>query len=55
MECLFFGCESLKTIKGINDLNTNKVINMNDIFYGCSSLLNVDTCKFKDIKQIKNF
>ena len=38
MTATFFGCKKLKTIKGLEKFNTGKVVNMNYVFYGCSSL-----------------
>ena len=32
MECLFNGCRKLKEIKGLNNFNTNNIINMLAMF-----------------------
>ena len=38
MRCMFFGCSSLKELN-LNNLNTNNVTNMSDMFFGCSDEL----------------
>ena len=35
---MFFYCSSLIYLKNISNINTNKVNNMSNLFYGCSSL-----------------
>ena len=41
----FFGLSDLKNIENMNNLDTSNVTNMADMFYGCSSLSNIDlTC-----------
>ena len=54
MEKMFFGCEKLKQIKGINNLNTSNVTNMSSMFDGCCELeyldlSNLDTSKVDDM------
>ncbi|WP_155950179.1 leucine-rich repeat protein, partial [Prevotella sp. P6B4] len=43
----FFGCNNLATITGIENLNTDNVIKMNDMFTSCSSLKSLDLSGFK--------
>ena len=43
---MFRDCKSLKEIKGLNNLNTNKGINFDYMFYGCSSLTSLDISNF---------
>ncbi len=38
----FYGCSSLTTIEGIENLNTSEVTDMSSMFYSCSSLTSVD-------------
>ena len=45
--CLMNKCHRLKEIKGINNFNTSKVINMKAMFNECH--------KLKEIKGINNF
>ena len=54
MEYLFFSCNKLKKIKGLNKLNTSNVNNMNSMFQNCSNLeyldlSNFDTSKVNDM------
>ena len=42
----FFGLENLKSITGIDYLNTSKVRKMNEMFRGCSSLESIDLSNF---------
>ena len=37
MDCLFYGCSSLKELN-LNNFNINNVTNMSGMFWGCSSL-----------------
>ena len=52
---MFFKCNSLISIKGFSNWNTNKVNDMSFLFYGCSSLTyffgieNFNTSKVKDM------
>ena len=39
---MFANCSSLKTIKGIKALDVSKVENMNSMFHGCNSLIDLD-------------
>lgn len=43
----FKDCENLKTIKGISNLKTDNIKWMVLMFYGCSSLTNIDLSGFK--------
>ena len=42
----FYNCTSLETIEGIENLNTENVIDMSLMFNGCSSLTSVDVSGF---------
>ena len=42
----FFGCIQLRTIIGLNYLNTSNVTEMNSMFYSCSSLESLDLSSF---------
>ena len=42
----FCFCSNLTTIEGIEYLNTEKVTNMNQMFYGCSALTSLDVSNF---------
>ena len=43
----FMSCSKLTTIIGIENLKTDNVTDMNGMFYGCSSLKNLDVSGFK--------
>ena len=43
----FYSCKNLATIQGIEHLNTENVTSMDAMFYGCSSLTNLDVSGFK--------
>ena len=45
--CWFMDCKNLKTISGLSNVQTDKVRNMSDMFYGCSSLTSLDVSGFK--------
>ena len=42
----FINCSNLSIIKNIKKLNTSKTTNMANMFYGCSSLTNLDVSNF---------
>ena len=42
----FYGCSNLKTINGLENLNTSNVETMEDMFYYCSSLTSLDVSNF---------
>ena len=46
IERMFFGCKKLKEIKGLNKLNTSKVINMKGLFQECGELESLDLSTF---------
>ena len=43
---MFWGCNKLKELKEIKNFNTEKVTNMMEMFYFCSSLEKLDLSKF---------
>ncbi len=43
----FIGCERLKNIEGLNNIDTSNVSNMQGMFLRCSSLTNLDISNFK--------
>lgn len=45
---------SLKNIEGIEYLNTSEVVNMADMFYGCSSITSIDLRKLKLSNNIED-
>ena len=47
----FLGCEYLTTIEGIENLNTENVTNMSDMFRNCKALTTLDVSKF-DTKNV---
>ena len=49
----FYGCTNLTEIKGIENLNTEKVTNMGFMFYDCYALTSLDVSKF-DTQNVKN-
>ena len=49
---MFNKCLKLKEIKGINNLNTSNVINMNALFQGCKKLKYLDLSQFNTSKVI---
>ncbi len=49
----FSRCENLKTIDGIENLNTSKVTTMAGMFYGCGSLTSLDVSHF-NTSQVTN-
>ena len=42
----FFGCDKLKQIEGIKNINTENVKDMSNMFYGCSGLISLDVTNF---------
>lgn len=52
----FNHCANLKEIKGIENLNTEEVTDMSDMFYGCAMLKSIDLSKFNTtkVKTMKN-
>ena len=46
----FYGLSSLTSIENINNLDTSNVTNMNGMFYGCSTLTNIDVSSFNTSK-----
>jgi surface protein len=48
--CLFLACKELTTITGLEYLNTENVTDMNQMFYGCSSLTELDVSHFNTDK-----
>ena len=70
MMCMFNGCEKLKEIKGLNNLDTKKVIKMSALFQRCKEIKYLDISNFdtsnvtnmefmfnecKNLKEIKGF
>ena len=51
--CWFAGCTDLKTIEGIEYLNTENVVNMNSMFNNCKSLTALDVSNF-DTRNVTN-
>ena len=45
MNCMFYGCSSLKELN-LNNFNTNNVTDMYDMFYGCTSLKELNLNNF---------
>ena len=45
VNCLFYGCENIKSIN-LSNFNTKNVINMSSIFFGCSSLTKINLTNF---------
>ena len=43
--CLFYGCENIKSIN-LSNFETKNVINMNSIFFGCFSLTKINLTNF---------
>ena len=41
MSSMFEGCNNIKSIYGINNLNTSKVMNMKNLFNNCKDLINI--------------
>lgn len=54
--CMFMNCTSLKSIEGLENLNTSKVSNMSHMFNGCSSLTTLDLSAFDTpyVSQMSN-
>ena len=53
--CMFNDCYELKEIKFSNKFNTEKVMFMNWMFYGCENLENLNLSSFKvDKKNMKD-
>ena len=50
---LFYKCENLKEIQGMDYLDTSNVTNMDAMFYGCSQLEQVDVSHF-DTSNVTN-
>ena len=54
MSYLFDRCESLETIKGLDNFNTSNVTNMEYMFYGCNSLINISNLEKWDIRKVED-
>ncbi len=50
MDAMFYGCTNLKHIKFPSDINTSKVSRMEQLFSGCSSLMEIDISNFDTSK-----
>ncbi len=50
--CWFCICKTLATIEGIENLYTEEVTDMSNMFLGCSSLTSIDVTKFNTAKVI---
>lgn len=50
MTCMFDGCKSLKTIKGIENINTSNVRVFSGMFYNCISLESINVSKWNTAK-----
>ena len=52
----FYGCTNLTEIKGIENLNTEKVTNMSFMFYDCYALTSLDVSKFdtQNVEDMSN-
>ena len=50
LSVLFYKCENLTTITGLDNLNTENVTNMENIFGSCYALTSVDVSKFNTSK-----
>ena len=46
----FYGLKSLKSIEGLEHLNTSQVTEMSSMFYGCGSLTSLDLTSFDTSK-----
>ena len=46
MQFMFYNCNKLKEIKGINKFNTNNVTKMNTMFQQCAELISLDLSNF---------
>ncbi|MCR5455687.1 MAG: DUF285 domain-containing protein [Bacteroidales bacterium] len=44
--CWFNGCSNLSEIEGLQYLNTENITNINNMFFGCSSLTSLDLSSF---------
>ena len=47
----FYGCDNLTTIEGIENLNTENVTNMSEMFHNCTALKTLDVSNF-DTKNV---
>ena len=47
---IFKGCESLKSIKGLNNFNAKNVLDFSEMFSSCSSLTSLDISNFNTSK-----
>ena len=48
--CWFCICKTLATIEGIENLNTEEVTDMSNMFLGCSAMTSIDVTKFNTAK-----
>ena len=46
MDFMFCACKNLKKIKGINEYNTSKVLDMKGMFIGCKEIVYLDLSNF---------
>ena len=50
MKSMFNNCNKLKEINGINQFNTNNVINIEAMFHECNELISLDLSNFNTSK-----
>ena len=55
LEDMFYECESLKNIEGLEFLNTEEVHNFKNMFYECSNLSDLKPIKNWDVSKGNNF
>ena len=53
LNCMFQGCESLYSVKNFQNINTNKLKEIDSLFEGCSSLLYIDDISNWNMNKIK--
>ena len=54
MSSMFEGCLNIKSIYGINNIDTSKVLNMKNLFYNCKDLLRIADISKWDTKNVLN-
>ena len=54
MSSMFEGCSNIKSIYGINKLNTPKIINMKNLFNDCKDLINIPNINDWDTSNVLN-
>ena len=51
---MFYECDSLRSVKGLEHININELTDLSDVFYGCKSLIHLSDISEWDTSNITN-